>query len=475
MTDAHFEPFLHLAGLSHDTALIAWGGFSFSLTETSHGEDWRIVDDEDLATTSKGRNETVGRRSEPYGRAVVQVTDCDGRVVAEEGTADANHVIVRGLDPDTTYRYRVVVDGEEWAAGERWDWEHLPDGHHGLRRSGRRYDNRFRTRPGPDQPAPLTFAVLGDYGIGIVFHTDQAHAQLEVARTLERAVDQLGVRLLLTTGDNIYLGEKQRTEETQDTEGSGDEDDDWYFSFYEPYRYVINRVPVYPTVGNHDAGDTEASDDRDQLEDNFYLALRFHHEAFEGRASVEPGICYRFGFGADVEFVSVDTSDATDADDGRRFFDDPGHRRFLEDAFPDLGGRPGPAPRWRIPFHHHPPFCAGPHHENTADMIQSVVPLYERAGVRLVLSGHEHNFQWAERAGVHYVISGSGGKLQPDPPVRFEEAHTRAWASGAHLLVCELEGDTVTLTPYRGGDGLEPLPLRSPTGAPVPVPVTVRL
>ena len=44
---------------------------------------------------------------------------------------------------------------------------------------------------------------------------------------------------------------------------SGDEDDDWFFTYFQPYRYVLNRIPVYPSIGNHDADESEACDDRD--------------------------------------------------------------------------------------------------------------------------------------------------------------------------------------------------------------------
>jgi tartrate-resistant acid phosphatase type 5 len=85
-----------------------------------------------------------------------------------------------------------------------------------------------------------------------------------VAAALERAVAVHDVWLILTTGDNIYL-DKEGDDDT------GDEDDDWFFSFYQPYRYILNRIPFYPTVGNHDSSDTEKSDDRAQLEDNYFL------------------------------------------------------------------------------------------------------------------------------------------------------------------------------------------------------------
>ncbi len=65
---------------------------------------------------------------------------------------------------------------------------------------------------------------------------------------------------------------------------SGGEDDDWYSSYFQPYRYVIVRVPVLPAIGNHDTTDTEGSDDREQMEDNFHIAQRFGGTS--GRGSV---------------------------------------------------------------------------------------------------------------------------------------------------------------------------------------------
>ena len=74
---------------------------------------------------------------------------------------------------------------------------------------------------------------------------------------------------------------------------TGDEDDDWFFTFFQPYRYVINRVPVYPSIGNHDAAESEECDDRAQVEDNFYLVERLSGEEAAGRASFKPGLFYR--------------------------------------------------------------------------------------------------------------------------------------------------------------------------------------
>ena len=194
--------------------------------------------------------------------------------------------------------------------------------------------------------------------------------QLEVAQALERAVDQYDVRVILTTGDNIYAAKRFMLW----TGDSGDEDDDWFFTYYQPYRYVLNRVPVCPSIGNHDTEETEEHDDRDQVMDNMYLRERLAGEEAAGRASISPGLFYRFRASSDVEFVCIDTSKESFFRRGR-IFEYPKHWEFMQSAFPRAAEDPV---RWRIPFGHHPPFSAGPQHHNTRGM-SPVIDLFERA------------------------------------------------------------------------------------------------
>ena len=192
---------------------------------------------------------------------------------------------------------------------------------------------------------------------------------------------------------------------------TGDEDDDWFFTFYQPYRYLINRIPVYPAVGNHDTGETEASDDRQQLMDNLFLTERFTGEESAGRSSIGPGLMYRMHYGADIEFVCVDTSRQSLLF-GDRFFEHQNHASFLDAAFPDVAVKGTGERPWRIPFTHHPPFCAGPQHFNSKSMMRHLVPIFKRSGVKAVFSGHEHNFQHSRVEGINYFITGAGGKVR---------------------------------------------------------------
>ena len=464
MPEFHAEPYLHLAGLSHKSALITWGAFYFRVRSD---RQWKLVDDRDLKYVHPPRRESIGARSEPYGPAQVIVYDADGRAVARALTDVTNWVWVSGLAPDTTYRYEVLVKGERWGHEERWDWR--AGDRQGLVQDGGRYQNVFRTHPLPSAPlaAPFSFAVIGDFGTGIKKPSTPTRRQREVATALAKAIDTFDVRLVITTGDNIYAGARIFG---LPVGGQGDEDDDWFFTFFQPYRYIVNRLPFYPSIGNHDAAESEDRDDRDQVMDNFFLVERAAGDEAAGRASIGPGLFYRFKFGADVEFVCIDTS--KEAFFGRkRLFEYPKHWAFLEQSFV-----PDAARRWMIPFGHHPRYSAGPRHHNT-DGMQRLDALFARAGVRATFAGHEHNFQHSFAGGIDHFVTGAGSKVRTAPPTSFEAARTVSWASQAHFLVVTIDGDTMRVRPFGElVDGeLREIERYAPDGTVVSTPIAITI
>ena len=313
---------------------------------------------------------------------------------------------------------------------------------------------------------PFSFIVIGDFGVGVRRRSSDKRRQLEVARALERAVDAYNVRVILTTGDNIYASKRFMLW----TGDSGDEDDDWFFTYFQPYRYALNRVPVCPSIGNHDTDETEEHDDRDQVMDNMYLRERLAGEEAAGRASLNPGLFYRFRASADVEFVCIDTSKESFFRRGR-IFEYPKHWEFMQRAFPPAAEDPV---RWRIPFGHHPPFSAGPQHHNTRGM-RPVVDLFERSGVRVSFSGHEHNFQHSKWNGIDYFVSGAGAKIRRRVPNDFESAHTQTWSGECHFLLATIDGDRMTVRAIGEGDGdeLEDIPRATPSGEIVQGPIII--
>lgn len=463
MPEFHAEPYLHLAGLSHKSALVAWGAFYF---KTRSQKEWKLVDDSDLRHVHPPRRESIGARSDPYGPARVNVYDMRGAMVTSSFTETTNFCWVTGLAADTRYRYEVIVKDERWGHEERWDW--TPGDRQGLVQRGGHYVNEFRTHPDPASPlaGPFTFMVVGDYGTGIR-RSSPKRRQRQVAEAMQVAFDTHDVRLVITAGDNIYAGHRILGLPIGAT---GDEDDDWFFTFFQPYRYIINRVPVYPCIGNHDTAETEDRDDREQLLDNLYLKERIDSDEAAGRASIDPGLFYRFRFGRDVEFICLDTS-KEGFFRGKRIYEYPKHWEWVEQTF--AAGEAGT--RWRIPFCHHPPYCAGPNHHNT-DRMEALLPLLERGGARAVFNGHEHNFQHSSHNGIDFFVTGAGSKVDRDRPDNFVAAHTVSWSPEAHFLLVTSDGEAMTVRPYGElVDGqLRELNRFTPAGAPLADAIIVR-
>jgi len=399
------------------------------------------------------------------------VYDTSGALVSTAFTETTNFCWVAGLSPNTEYRYEVLVKDEPWGTDERWDW--VRGSEQGLMQRGGRYINRFCTHPDPaaEPTSAFTFMVIGDYGTGILRSTP-TRRQYEVAQAMQRAFEMHDVRAIITTGDNIYA--------------TGAEDDDWFFTFFQPYRYIVNRIPVHPCIGNHDAAETEDRDDREQLLDNLYLRERIASDEASGRASLDPGLFYRFRYGRDVDFICIDTS-KEDFFRGKRLYEYPKHREWVEQAL-----APDPGARWKFVFCHHPPFCAGPNHHNS-DRMEMLLPLFARAGVRVVFNGHEHNFQHSRHNGIDYLVTGAGSKLDTRRPEHFAEAHTVTWSNHAHFLLVRIEGRTMTVRvigelddspwaglkagPYTDGmrDGLRDVPRFTPSGEEVTGPIVLQL
>jgi hypothetical protein len=110
------------------------------------------------------------------------------------------------------------------------------------------------------------------------------------------------------------------------------------------------------------------------------------------------------------------------------------------------------------------------------EQLDRLVPLHRAAGVRLVMHGHEHNFQHGHVEGLDYVISGAGGKLDQRPPTRVADAGTRSWAAIPHCLLVQVAPDRLTVTPYGPtATGARPIPRRQPDGSTTDEPIIVGL
>jgi 3',5'-cyclic AMP phosphodiesterase CpdA len=197
-----------------------------------------------------------------------------------------------------------------------------------------------------DDLPDLRVAVAGDVG-------DSGHRLDATGAAIARleGVDPFDVLLLL--GDNVYPS------------GATDELPDTVFG---PFADVLDEAQLLAILGNHDSPNADAQ----------MAAL-----GMPGRWwAVERG---------DVLFVGLDSNQP----------DDPEQMAWLEQTLAESDAT------WTIVAIHHPPYSAG-YQGSNHDVRENLVPIFERYGVQLVLSGHDHDYQRSEKInGVTYVVTGA--------------------------------------------------------------------
>jgi hypothetical protein len=107
-----------------------------------------------------------------------------------------------------------------------------------------------------------------------------------------------------------------------------------------------------------------------------------------------------------------------------------------------------------------------------------LLPLLERAGVAVMFSGHEHNFQHSQANGIDYFVTGAAGKIRGATPDRFAKAHTQSWSNLCHFLLVRIEGDRMLVRAIgeleNSAAGLVDIPRWTPGGTTMTSVIAVR-
>jgi hypothetical protein len=369
--------------------------------------------------TAEGGGNSIGRGARSHGRAVLRV----GTGSAETSQSWAT---VGGLAPDTTYPYRLDLDGKT-----------VKQGH---------------VRTHPESASRLAFLVFGDWGTGDA-------AQRAIAGAMRRTIEERRsgpnpVRFILSTGDNIYAfwpGVLNLH--------SGSEDTHWKARYYEPYEAILGSLPVLPVLGNHDGNESEKRADLSVYLDNFF---------FPGGT---PARWYAFSYAGLADFFALDSTTNTESGPPRPAYLEEGEQfAWLKQQ---MAASRAP---WKIPFLHHPVFNAGPRHVAFEPKLAHFVEQFARHGVKAVFQGHEHNLQFSavnERSrGIRFIITGAGGELRPGRVTeKLPAANIEGWAAQRHFLLVEIEARQMRITPLSAG----PVVVTGAGGRPLAMPLEVRL
>jgi hypothetical protein len=198
----------------------------------------------------------------------------------------------------------------------------------------------------------VRFAIIGDSGSGNSF-------QYDVAQQMVKARAKFPFDFVVMLGDNI---------------NGGHSPEDFTDRFERPYQPLLEAgVKFYAALGNHD----------DPIE-CLYKPFNMGGQRF-----------YAYSKGH-VRFVVLDSN-----------YMDPPQLDWLEKEI-----RAATSP-WKIVYFHHPLYSDGRFHGPDTDLRTRIEPLFEKYGVNVVLSGHEHVYERIQpQHGIYYFILGNSGELR---------------------------------------------------------------
>jgi predicted phosphodiesterase len=245
---------------------------------------------------------------------------------------------------------------------------------------------------GDDAPRPLRFVVYGDCRDG-----HDMHRKL-VALMLKQNPD-----MVWQTGDLVHRG----TEE------------DLWKTYDEIVVELRKKSQLYTVRGNHDFGGggyaARMTLPIDSGNKDYYSVNR-----------------------ANCHFVALDVDENTEFGPGS-----DQHKWLVS----DLKAAKGKA-RHIFVFFHVPGYSIGSHGMNT-EVQQKLCPVFKEFGVRIVFTGHDHNYYHTTRDGVPYVVSGGGGAPLYDCYPEKGAIAGDKWEKVNHYCLVDVKADTVQVQAIR--------------------------
>jgi hypothetical protein len=251
--------------------------------------------------------------------------------------------------------------------------------------NGASQDGRFLTSPEDD--APFNFLVWSDSRTGVEISTQIADQMISHVPDAAFA---------LHAGDLVI---------------DGDREECWKDEWWTPMHDLLLHCSICPAMGNHEE-DSE-----------------FYYRYFSSLGG--QGTNYSFDWGS-AHVVVCKIDDSSD--------------EYIEWLEKDLESNASAG--LTIVCHHVPMYSSTTSGTGGIPYLQdSVVPLFEKYGVDLVISGDVHSYQHHFRNNIHYLISAGGGEKPYDYGLPLE-GMTLTLLKTYNFSCCRVENNTISLSTY---------------------------
>lgn len=257
---------------------------------------------------------------------------------------------------------------------------------------------RFKTH---SKTQPLKIAVFGDSGAGTV-------QQQQIADR----INNWSPDLLFHTGDLVY------------SSGTLNEYD---LRFFPQNRSLISKVSLYPSIGNHDQPNSNVYKRIFHLPNNSDVPEDYYYKIIRNTALIVLNSNLDYSVGS-TQYNWLNKTLRSSKVKNAKF---------------------------RIVMFHHPVLTVGAHRTNT-DMHNSIVPLFERHGVSLVLNGHDHNYQRfiaqnlsglnlkkKTKSSLNYIVTGGGGYTLYDQTTN--STYLKSFIKEYHYLQLSISSQKISI------------------------------
>ncbi len=240
----------------------------------------------------------------------------------------------------------------------------------------------------------LQFIAMGDWG------RNGADHQKQVAEQMGKTAAEIKSQFTISTGDNFYPS------------GVVSEFDPLFrYSFEDIYTAFSLQWDWYPVLGNHDyKTNPDAQVAYSKISRRWKMPARYYAEKFFINGDTTQVVLIAFidtnplipEFYSNAEYgPNVKTQDST------------AQKIWLEKVLSD----PSKNIKWKIVVGHHPMYSGGGRTDgyDTKAIRRSLKPMFDKYGVDIYLTGHEHNLQHlvAADSKTNHFISGAASEKTP--------------------------------------------------------------
>lgn len=238
-------------------------------------------------------------------------------------------------------------------------------------------------------PGALNFIAMGDWG------RHGADHQKEVAEQMGKTASEIKSQFVIATGDNFYP--------------SGvisEQDPSFRYSFEDIYTAFSLQWDWYPVLGNHDyKSNPDAEVAYSKISRRWKMPARYYSRIIPIPGDTASKILILFidtsplipEFYSNAEYgPAVKTQDSTK------------QKEWIESELSNQAANI----KWKIVVGHHPMFTGGSRTDSydTKAMRRILKPMFDKYGVDVYLTGHEHSLQHLVSGRTQHFISGAASE-----------------------------------------------------------------